>query len=82
MLVNGTKRGWNVGEEEVFQDGRENREGFLSRVLYHPPETLEDHVQGSVLRWRRDKGKPEHFVDRPDSADVLGEASLGVHRPV
>ena len=80
-MVDGTKMRRNVGEKEVSQDGWGDREGFLDWMLDQSPEALQDHIQWSVLRWRRDKGETEHFVDRPDSANVLGEASLGVDTP-
>ena len=57
------------------------RDRFLDWVLDQPPEALQDHIQWSVLRGRRNERKAEHLVDRSDSTNVLGEASLGVDAP-
>ena len=44
-------------------------------------ETLGDHVERSILGRRGDQWEAEHLVHCSDCADILCEASLGVHTP-
>ena len=49
LVVGNVRMWWNLRIEEVEENGRGYREGFLRLVLSKPPCALEDHVQGTVL---------------------------------
>ena len=40
-----------------------------------PPRASQNHVEGAILRWRRNLPQPQHLVDRADCRDVLRERS-------